>query len=156
MTDCSNFYVDPPPSPSSRPMDRNKSHKKFLFLLHRNPCQKLFQIHLQRTTFRPSSLFRALKLMLHTSGSLFNIKPNIILREGVKKTDILCPSPCPLPCQPPPLPTCRPPSPPQCHLDAARMEIRKYDGRTDRLTGVGARDTCVSKNKSPSTVVLIN
>ena len=32
------------------------------------------------------------------------------------------------------------------------MEMRKYhgwtNGRTDRLTGVGARDTCVSKNHS--------
>ena len=34
--------------------------------------------------------------------------------------------------------------------DAARMEIQKYDqrtdGRTDRQTWVGATDTCVSKN----------
>ena len=28
--------------------------------------------------------------------------------------------------------------------------------KTYGLTGVGARDTCVSKNKSPLTVVLIN
>ena len=30
--------------------------------------------------------------------------------------------------------------------DADRMEIRNYHGRTDRLTVVGARDTCVSQN----------
>ena len=50
-----------------------------------------------------------------------------------------CWPPCPPPCQPP-----------HCRLDALcglwdRMEIRNYDLRTDWLTGVVARDACVSK-----------
>ena len=57
--------------------------------------------------------------------------------------------PCPPPCAPPFLP-------PQCCFDALRglrdadrTEIRKCNGRTtDGRTGVGARDTCVSKKQT--------
>ena len=33
-------------------------------------------------------------------------------------------------------------------IDADRMEIGKYHGRTNRLTVVGARDACESNKKS--------
>ena len=65
-----------------------------------------------------------------------------------------CRPPCRPPCPPPCRPSCGPPcQPPQCCIDAFwglrgadRMEIQKYDERTDWPTGVGTRDVCASKN----------
>ena len=57
------FYLPSCQPAPDRPMDRNKSHKKLLVLLYRNPCQKLFHIHLQQTTF-PTAFLPALKLIV--------------------------------------------------------------------------------------------
>ena len=65
------FYLPSCQPAPDRPMDRNKSHKKLLVLLYRNPCQKLFHIHLQQTTF-PTAFLPALKLIVSRPDFLIN------------------------------------------------------------------------------------
>ena len=65
------FYLPSCQPARDRPMDRNKSHKKLLVLLYRNPCQKLFHIHLQQTTF-PTAFLLALKLIVSRPDFLIN------------------------------------------------------------------------------------